>query len=287
MNVKTINIIDSKTAFEHFLKKNLSRILSITIQTSTSKFTKKTKYKLTYSCADYYNHDFTIKNFLSSTVASSTLYIAGYPTIYVYISSYDNENIASEIDNNLPISLKPLKQTIIQKSFFAIITSKKRYKANVNLGDIKRGVMAYINSNPYNADFLDLFIYDKIDIQYIAYIFKRFLQTYGNVAFSLSEINDFKTFYEVFLDVQKKPYTNLDINVKNVKTNISDDVMEVSCNDDIRIYIGKKDTEYIMDTYGNEILYKIKQENILFIPLPDDIIIKIYQKYTISHSKYK
>lgn len=272
---KLIEVKDQAT-FEHILKKRIANIVNIGV------YYRKFSYypgagKIWY--VDFQEEKASSKGQIIKN-EKSKIFVNATHRVVVYVSVYGNEDIMKELDyihNNYFFSMGTKRNTIPADGFFVMIfINKEGLDEGKNYGDVEKGILAY-DGGFEDKTCIDFVISQSATAKDIADTIERYIIDNGVILKEIlweQKINS--NIKEVIFVVEHDPSVKTNIIRRVVGTIISGEVFELAYGEDLRIYIGEIKADYVMRTYGESILDCKRQ--ILQIHLPNNIMIKIYQK---------
>ncbi len=235
---------------------------------------------------NYYSNQILAINFLNKKGAGTIhafeyakLFVNPTKTVLIYCTDSDNPQILEELNyihTNYWFAMGTTKSFIKNNKFSLMICrNEKNLSEENNYGSVKKNVLFYPGA--FNEDnYLDLVISKGTTYEEIADAFEAYLSKFECYFKTLSWKHQTVTdILEFVLQIKVEADSKENISRRYVGSKISGKVLELSYGNKIRIYIGPKNADYIMRTYGEEILENENQ--IITIDIFNNSVIKIYQ----------
>lgn len=275
--------VKDQLSFEQILKRRIDGVVNISVywrNFSEYPGSKKNWY------VDFEEQEDFLKGQIIKN-AKSKIFVNGTKKVVVYVSTYGNEEIINELDyihNNYFSAMGTQRGLITADGFFVMIfKDDEDLDEGNNYGDAEKGILAY-DGGFEDKKCVDFVISKFATAEDVADTLERYMAANGG---------SFKEFLwereisinikEIVFVVEHNSSVKLNFNRRIIGTSISGEVIELAYGDEVRIYIGEDKADYVMRTYGERIL-DCKRE-VLHMNLPNNLIVKIYQKNAPKKSK--
>lgn len=275
--------VKDQLSFEQMLKKRIDSAANINVYWRT--FSEYPGSKKIWYVEFEEQEDFLKGQIIKN--AKSKIFVNGAKKVVVYVSTYANENIIKELDyihNNYFFAMGTKRNIITEDGFFVMIfVDEECLGEGKNYGNTEKGILAY-DGGFEDKKCVDLVISKFATADDVADTLERYMQTNGGIFKEfLWERKISMDIKEIVFVVEHNPSGKHNCTRRTIGTSISGEVIELSYGDEARIYIGEEKAYYVMRTYGETIL-DCKRE-VLQMKLPNNLIVKIYQKNAPEESK--
>ena len=276
MNKSKLVEVKDQLSFEQILKKRIDSVVNINVYWRTFSEYPGSK-KIWY--VDFEEQEDFLKGQIIKN-AKSKIFINGSKKVVVYVSAYANEDIIKELDyihNNYFFAMGTQRGLITADGFFVMIfKDEEGLEEGNNYGNVERGILAY-DGGFEDKKCIDLVISEFAKAKDVADTLERYIVANGGVFKEfLWERKIGQNIKEIVFIVEHNSLIKRNFSRRTIGTNISGEVIELSYGDEVRIYIGEENADYVMRTYG-EVILDCKRE-VLHMKLPNNLIVKIYQK---------
>ena len=271
---KLIEVKDQAT-FEHILKKRIAKTVNIGVY-----YRKFSDYpgagKIWY--VDFEEEKSAEKGQIVKN-AKSKIFVNATHKVVVYVSVYGNEDIVKELDyihNNYCFAMGTKRNTIPVEEFFVMIfINDEGLDEGKNYGDVEKGILAY-DGGFEDKMCIDFVIAQSATAEDIADTLERYMLEKSVFFKEILWEKSINSNIKEIVFVVEPSSVKMNFIRKVVGTIISGEVIELADGDEVRIYVGNANADYVMRTYGESILDCKRQ--VIQIQLPNNLLIKIYQK---------